>query len=65
MIDEHITLVELSSNHLMQLVVLTQKEKYWWIEMFKMIDIMVKKTQNKRQVVQPFVKHWEKHYPTF
>jgi hypothetical protein len=48
----------------MQLVILTQKEKYWWIEMSEMNDIMVKKTQNK-QVEQPFVKHWEKHYPTF
>jgi len=34
----------------MQLVVLTQNEKYWWIEMFEMNDIMVKKTQNKQQV---------------
>jgi len=33
----------------MQLVVLTQKEKYWWIEMFEMNDIVIKKTQNKQQ----------------
>jgi hypothetical protein len=36
------------SNHFMQLVILTQnhvfqKEKYWWIAMFKMNYIMVKK----------------------
>jgi hypothetical protein len=42
----------------MQLVVLKQKhvlqkEKYWWIEVFKMNDIMVKKTQDKQQVEQP------------
>jgi hypothetical protein len=50
----------------MQLVVLTQKEKYSWIhEMFEMNGIMVKKTQNKQQVEQPFLKHWKKHYPTF
>jgi hypothetical protein len=44
----------------MQLVKLTQKhvlqkEKYLWIEMFKMNDIMVKKAQGKQQVEQPFV----------
>jgi hypothetical protein len=48
--------------HLMQLVIWTQKhvlqkEKYLWIEMFKMNDIMVKKTQGKQQVEQPFVGH--------
>jgi hypothetical protein len=27
--------------------------------MFEMNDTKVKKTQNKQQVEQPFVKHWE------
>ncbi len=41
--------------HLMQLVILTQKhilqkEKYLWIEMFEMNDIMVKKTQDKQYI---------------
>jgi hypothetical protein len=54
----------------MQLVVLTQKcvfqkEKYCWTEMFELNDIIVKKAQHKQLVKQPFVKHWEKHYPTF
>jgi hypothetical protein len=46
----------------MQLVILTQKhilqkEKYLWIEMLKKNEIMVKKTQSKQQVEQPFVGH--------
>jgi len=62
MIDEHIILVDLVSIHLMQLVILTQKpilqkKKYLWIETFEMNDIMVKKTQGKQQVEQPFVGH--------
>jgi hypothetical protein len=37
----------------MQLVVLTQKHivqkgKYWWIDMFEMNDIVVKKIQDKQ-----------------
>jgi hypothetical protein len=56
--------------HLMQLVVLTQKhvipkEKYRWIEMFEMNDIIIKKAQDKQKVKQPFVECSEKHYPTF
>jgi hypothetical protein len=40
--------LNLVSIHLMQLVILTQKhilqkEKYLWIEMFEMDDIMIKK----------------------
>jgi len=34
-----------------------QKENYWWIEMFEMNGIMVKKTQGKQQVEQPFLRH--------
>jgi hypothetical protein len=54
----------------MQLVILTQKhilqkEKYLWIEMFEMNDIMVKKAQDKQYIEQPFVGHQEKHYLTF
>jgi hypothetical protein len=30
-----------------------------------MNDKIVKKAQDKQQVEQPFVKHQEKHYPTF
>jgi len=50
----------------MQLMVLTQKhilqkDKYWWIAIFKMNDIKIKKTKNKH-VEQPFVEHWENHY---
>ncbi len=46
----------------MQLVILTQKHIFWkrkyaWIVMFEMNDIMVKKTQGKQQVEQPFVGH--------
>jgi hypothetical protein len=45
----------------MQFVILTQKlilqkEKYLSIEMFQMNDIIVKKTQSKQQVGQPFVR---------
>jgi hypothetical protein len=55
MIDEHNILVEFRSNSLMQLVILTQKfilqkEKYLWIEMFEMNDIMIKKARGKQQV---------------
>jgi hypothetical protein len=54
----------------MQLVILTQKhvvqkEKYLWIEMFEMNNIMVNKTQFKQQVEQPVVGLWEEHYLTF
>jgi hypothetical protein len=54
----------------MQLVILMekhvlQKEKYLRIEMFEMNDIMVKKTQRKQHVEQPFIGHLEKHYLTF
>jgi hypothetical protein len=38
-------------------MLILQNEKYLWIEMFKMNDIMVKKTQGKQQVEQPFVGH--------
>jgi hypothetical protein len=34
-----------------------QKDKYLWIEMFKMNDTMVKRTQGKQQVEQSFVRH--------
>jgi hypothetical protein len=56
--------------HLMQLVIimgkhLFQKEKYLRIEMFEMNFIMVKKTQRKQQVEQPFIGHSEKHYLMF
>ncbi len=39
----------------MQIVILTQKhisqnEKYLWIEMFEMNDLMIKKAQGKQQV---------------
>jgi hypothetical protein len=30
-----------------------------------MNDIMVKKTQDKQQVEQPFVEHWKKTLPNF
>jgi hypothetical protein len=44
--------LNLVSIQLMQLVILTQKhviqkEKYSWIEMFEMNNIMVKKAQDK------------------
>jgi hypothetical protein len=40
----------------MQFVVLTKKkctllkEKYWWIQMFEINDMKIKKTQGKKQV---------------
>ncbi len=34
-----------------------QKEKYSWIEMFQMNNIIVKKIQGKQQVEQLFVMH--------
>jgi len=52
MINEHIWLVEFGSNSFnatcdFNTKANLQKEKYLWIEMFEMNDIMVKKTQNK------------------
>jgi len=62
MINEHIRLVEFGSNSFnatcdFHTKAVLQKEKYLWIEMFEMDDIMVKKAQNKQQVEQPFVGH--------
>jgi hypothetical protein len=31
--------------------------KYWWIQLFEMNDMMVKKTQGKKQVEQWFIEH--------
>jgi hypothetical protein len=55
MISEHIISIELVAIHLMQPVILAQKhifqnKKYLWIEMFKMNDTMVRKSQCKQQV---------------
>jgi hypothetical protein len=52
MINEHIWSVEFGSNSFnatcdFNTKANLQKEKYLWIEMFEMNDIMVKKTQNK------------------
>jgi len=70
MINEHIISIESNSNSFnttcnFNTKMHFQKDKYCWTEMFKMNDIIVKKTQNKQQVEQPFVKRWKKHYPTF
>jgi len=56
--------------HLIQLVVLTQKhviskEKYWWIEMFEMNDIMVKKAQDKQKVKATICWMFRKALPNF
>jgi len=48
--NEHIISINFLKFDLMQIMVLTQKNFFkeyidWWIEMFKMNNIMVKKTQ--------------------
>jgi hypothetical protein len=55
MIDEHIILLESSSNSFNATCDLTQKnvlqnEECLWIEMFEMNDMMVKEAQGKQQV---------------
>jgi hypothetical protein len=46
----------------MQFVILIKKctlskEKYWWIQLFEMNDMTIKKTQGKKQIEQWFIDH--------
>jgi hypothetical protein len=55
MIDEHIISIEFGFNSFnatcgFNTKVRSLKAKYLWIKMFKMNDVMVKKTQGKQQV---------------
>ncbi len=58
----HYILIEFGSNSFngtcdFNMKTYYSKTKYLWIEMFEMNDIMVRKTQGKQQVEQPFVGH--------
>jgi len=58
MIDEHIKSMEFGSNSINATCDFNNfffNKNFLWIEMFKMNDIMVKKTQGKHQVEQWFV----------
>jgi len=62
MIDEHIISIEFGYNSFnatcdFNTKARFSKEKYLWIEMFEMNDVMLKKTWGKHQVEQPFVEH--------
>jgi hypothetical protein len=62
MIDKHIITIEFGSNSFnttygFNIKTIIQKEKYLWIEMFEMNDIMVIKAQGNQQIEQPFVGH--------
>jgi hypothetical protein len=62
MIDVHIISIKFGSNSFnatcdFNTKTRSSKKKHLWIEMFEMNDIMVKKTQGKHQIEQPFFGH--------